>query len=219
PLPGVTISVPGTASTTTTDAEGNYRLTVSEGQSVVRFTSVGYVDVEEQLNERAVINVRMQEAMSDLNEVVVVGYGVQKRANVIGSVSTINASAIENRSASTLSSSLAGLAAGVNVQSTTEKPGADGASILVRGTGTLNSTSPLVVIDGIVGSMDAVNPNDVESISILKDAATAAIYGSLGSNGVILITTKKGNKGKTTVSYTGMASMLRPNNVPEFVTD
>lgn len=219
PLPGVTISVPGTASTTTTDAEGNYRLTVSEGQSVVRFTSVGYVDVEEQLNERAVINVRMQEAMSDLNEVVVVGYGVQKRANVIGSVSTINASAIENRSASTLSSSLAGLAAGVNVQTTTGKPGADGASILIRGTGTLNSTSPLVVIDGIVGSMDAVNPNDVESISILKDAATAAIYGSLASNGVILITTKKGNKGKTNVSYTGMTSLLRPNNVPEFVTD
>lgn len=219
PLVGANVSVKGTSVSTSTDEGGNYSIEVPNGEAVLVFASMGFGTEERLVGTQRTIQVTLKEVISDLDEVVVVGYGTQKRANVIGAVSTIQASAIENRSASTLSSSLAGLVAGVNVQTTTGKPGADGANLLIRGQGTLNSTSPLVVIDGIVGSMDAVNPNDVESVSILKDAATAAIYGSLGSNGVILITTKKGNKGKTNVTYTGMASMLRPNNVPEFVTD
>lgn len=219
PIIGATVTIKGNQLTVTTDDNGLFEIVSTVQDPVLMFSYVGYQNIELPWNNEQDMSVTLQQLISDLEEVVIVGYGSQKRANVIGSVATVNASSIENRSVSTLSSSLAGLAAGVNVQTTTGKPGADGANILIRGTGTLNSTSPLVVIDGIVGSIDAVNPNDVESISILKDAATAAIYGSLGSNGVILITTKKGNKGKTTVSYTGMASMLRPNNVPEFVTD
>jgi len=219
PLVGATVAVRGTAAMVSTNEQGNYRLTIPGGDAVLVFSMVGYATQERAVGSLAVIDIVLEETVSDLEEVVVVGYGTQKKVNVIGSVATIGSTAIENRSVSTLSTSLAGLAAGVNVQTTTGKPGADGANILIRGTGTLNSTSPLVVIDGIVGSMDAVNPNDVESISLLKDAATAAIYGSLASNGVILITTKKGNSGKTNVSYTGMTSLLRPNNVPEFVTD
>ncbi|VTR44150.1 Outer membrane cobalamin receptor protein [Sphingobacterium thalpophilum] len=218
-LTGTTISVKGTTVSTNTDQEGRFSLQLPPGSQVLVFSNVGYQRQEKTVNGNDELQVVLQEEVSGLDEVVVVGYGSQKRANVIGAVSTVSSSSLENRSTSTLSSSLSGLAAGVNVQASTGKPGADGANILIRGRGTLNNTSPLVVIDGIVGSMDAVNPNDVESISILKDAATAAIYGSLGSNGVILITTKKGAKGKNNVSYTGMVSMLRPNNVPEFVTD
>ncbi len=219
PLAGVTVTVKGTSNVVSTDGEGYYRITVSDENSVLVFSMIGYATQERPIGSLDVIDVVLEETIADIDEVVVVGYGTQKKVNVIGSVATIGAQAVENRSTSTLSSSLAGLAAGMNVQTTTGKPGADGADIRIRGTGTLNSTSPLVVIDGIVGSMDAVNPNDVENISILKDAATAAIYGSLASNGVILITTKKGMKGKTNVNYTGMTSLLRPNNVPEFVTD
>ncbi|MGX5854254.1 SusC/RagA family TonB-linked outer membrane protein [Dyadobacter jiangsuensis] len=220
PLPGVNVIIKGTQQGTTSDRDGNFSLDVPDENAVLVFSFVGYVSKEIQaIGNKTLIEVSLKVDERSLDEVVVVGYGTQKKGNVIGSVATINAQSVENRSASTLSSSLAGLAAGVNVQATTGRPGADGSSIRIRGTGTLNSTSPLVVIDGVVGSMDAVNPNDVESISVLKDAATAAIYGSLASNGVILITTKKGTKGKTSVNYTVMTSLLRPNNVPEFVTD
>lgn len=218
-LPGVNVVIKGTQQGTTTDGNGNFSLDVPDENAVLVFSFVGYVSREIVVGSKTLIEVALKVDEKSLEEVVVVGYGTQKKVNVIGSVATISAQAVENRSASTLSSSLAGLAAGVNVQATTGRPGADGSSIRIRGTGTLNSTSPLVVIDGVVGSMDAVNPNDVESISVLKDAATAAIYGSLASNGVILITTKKGTKGKTTVNYTVMTSLLRPNNMPEFVTD
>lgn len=218
-LPGVNVVIRGTQIGTTTDANGYYHLDIADQNAVLVFSFVGYTSREEIVGSRSVLDVSLRVDEKSLDEVVVVGYGTQKKQNVIGAVSTINAQSVENRSVSTLSSSLAGLAAGVNVQATTGRPGADGSSIRIRGTGTLNNTSPLVMIDGVVGSMDAINPNDVESISILKDAATAAIYGSLASNGVILITTKKGTKGKTTVNYTVMTSLLRPNNVPEFVTD
>lgn len=219
PLPGVSVKVKGSNLGTVTNIQGKYSIDIPGARSVLVFSFVGFENQELEVNQSATLNVVMKEKNNSLEEVVVVGYGTQKKVNVIGSVATINSKAIENRSATTLSSSLSGLAAGVYVRTTTGKPGADGASILIRGAGTISGTSPLVVIDGIVGSMDAVNPNDVESISILKDAATAAIYGSAASNGVVLITTKKGSKGKTNISYTGLSSIARPNDVPEFVTD
>lgn len=218
-LMGTTVTVKGTNVSTNSAQDGSFTILLPAGSNTLIFSNVGYQRLEKTVSDDDQLQVVLQEEVSGLEEVVVVGYGSQKRANVIGAVSTVNGSSLENRSTSTLSSSLAGLAAGVNVQTTTGKPGADGATILIRGKGTLNNTAPLVVIDGIVGSMDAVNPNDVESVSVLKDAATAAIYGSLGSNGVIVITTKKGARGKNNLSYSGMVSMLRPNNVPEFITD
>ncbi|RXF68634.1 TonB-dependent receptor [Arcticibacter tournemirensis] len=219
PLPGVSVKVKGSTLGTVTNIQGKYSIDVPGARSVLVFSFVGFENEELEVSQTAVLNVVMKEKNNSLEEVVVVGYGTQKKVNVIGSVATINSKTIENRSATTLSSSLSGLAAGVYVRTTTGKPGADGASIMIRGTGTISSTSPLVVIDGIVGSMDAVNPNDVDNISILKDAATAAIYGSAASNGVILITTKKGNKGKTNITYTGLSSIAKPNDVPEFITD
>lgn len=219
PLPGVSVKVKGGAAAVVTGADGKFAIAVPSSESVLVFSFIGFEPKEVTVGTATNLDVVLQEQNNTLNDVVVVGYGVQKKVNVIGSVATIDAKAIENRPVTNLSSSLGGLSSGVFVKQGSGKPGSDGATIRIRGTGTLNSNSSLVVVDGIVGSMDAVNPNDVETVSILKDAAAASIYGSLAANGVILITTKKGSKGKTTVTYSGLASMAKPANLPTFVTD
>ncbi|KAA9356180.1 SusC/RagA family TonB-linked outer membrane protein [Larkinella humicola] len=217
-LPGVSIQVKGTTRGTTTDADGKYRVAVDKGATLV-FSFIGYTLQEIVVGTQSTVNVTMAPDMQALSEVVVVGYGTQKKVNLTGSVATVSAKSIESRPVTNVSSSLAGLAPGVFVRQSSGKPGADGATIRIRGTGTLNNSDALVIIDGVQGSMDAVNPNDIESMSILKDAASASIYGSLAANGVILITTKKGSAKKTTVTYTGILSSARPSNVPEFISD
>ena len=217
-LPGVSIQVKGTTRGATSDAEGKYRISAETGATLV-FSFIGYASQELAIGSRSVVNITMTPDAQSLSEVVVVGYGTQKKVNLTGSVATVTAKNIENRPVTNISSSLAGLAPGVFVRQTSGKPGADGATIRIRGTGTLNNSDALVIIDGVQGSMDAVNPNDVESISILKDAASASIYGSLAANGVIVITTKKGSTRKTTVTYTGLLSSARPSNLPDFISD
>ena len=141
-------------------------------------------------------NIKLAEDSQALDEVVVVGYGTQKKVNLSGSVSTINVAELtESRPITNVSHALAGLAAGVNVQGTANQPGNDNASIKVRGQGTLNESSPLVIIDGVEAGINTVNPQDIESMTVLKDAASSAIYGSRAANGVILITTKQGKAG------------------------
>jgi TonB-linked SusC/RagA family outer membrane protein len=218
-IPGVSVLLKGGVATAVTAADGTFTIAVPSAQSILVFSYIGYNGKEMPAGTSGKLNVVLQEQDNSLNDVVVVGYGTQKRVNVIGSVATIDAKAIENRPVTNLSSSLGGLSSGVFVKQSSGKPGSDGATIRIRGTGTINSNSALVVVDGIIGSMDAVNPNDVESVSILKDAAAASIYGSLAANGVILITTKKGNSGKTTVTYSGLTSIAKPANLPTFVTD
>jgi len=219
PLPGATVIIKGDKQGVITDVDGAYTMQEVGDNAILEFSFVGMKKQEVAVDGQTSINVTLHDASIELNEVVAIGYATRKKVNVIGSVATIGSKVLENRPVTTLSSALSGLASGLYVHNTTGKPGSDGASILIRGTGTLNSTSPLVIVDGIVGSMDAVNPNDVENISVLKDAATAAIYGSLASNGVILITTKKGSKENVTVSYSGNFSITEPNNLPVFVSD
>ncbi|MBO9638711.1 MAG: TonB-dependent receptor [Siphonobacter aquaeclarae] len=216
-IPGVSIVAKGSTKGTVTGADGTFQLTTSAGTLV--FSSVGFTTQEVQLGAQTDLKVSLSEENKALNEVVVVGYGTQKKVNMTGSVATIGAASIENRPVTNVSSSLAGLAPGVFVRQGSGKPGSDGATIRIRGTGTLNNSDALVIIDGIMGSMDAVNPNDIESISILKDAASASIYGSLAANGVILITTKKGSANRVSVSYTGLFSSSTPMNRPTFVSD
>lgn len=218
-IPGVSIVLKGTSKGTVSANDGTYELQLNQAGGTLVFSSVGYKTQEITLSSQTELNVTLMGADQSLNEVVVVGYGTQKKVNMTGSVATISAASIENRPVTNLSSSLAGLAAGVSVQQGSGRPGSDGATIRIRGNGTLNNNNPLVIVDGIISSMDAVNPNDVESMSILKDAASASIYGSLAANGVILITTKKGNKNKVSVTYTGMLSITQPMNTIKFVTD
>ncbi|MBB5634495.1 TonB-linked SusC/RagA family outer membrane protein [Pedobacter cryoconitis] len=218
PIPGVSIQVKGTAKSTQTDGNGQYKIQ-ADGKAGIVFTAIGFTTQILSAGSNGILNVNLRATSTGLNEVVVVGYGTQKKVNVIGSIATINAKSLENRPITNLSSGLAGLSAGIAVNQSSGKPGSDGATIRIRGAGTLNNNNPLVIIDGIAGSMDAVNPNDVESMSLLKDAAAASIYGSLAANGVILITTKKGAQGRLSVNYTSMFSIAEPANMPKFVTD
>ncbi|MGJ1265866.1 SusC/RagA family TonB-linked outer membrane protein [Sphingobacterium spiritivorum] len=218
-LAGVTVSVKGTNTATSTTVEGNYQITVNTNDVLI-YKYVGQNAVEEPVKGRAEINITLSGSESVIDEVVVVGYGTQSKAKLLGSVSKIDAKQLENRAVTNVSSALSGLAAGVQVKVGNGKPGSDGATIRVRGVGTMNNNDALVIIDGIQGVMDAVNPEDIESISILKDASSAAIYGARAANGVILITTKKGKSGQSPqISYSGLYSRTNPVAKPVFLSD
>ncbi len=219
PLSGVTIREKGGTVSTSTNGSGTYSLSVNSNTTLV-ISYVGYQNQEIVVSGRNIINVTMVGTSAVIDEVIVVGYGKQKKEKLLGSVSTVDAKQIENRPVTNVSTALSGVAAGVQVKQSTGRPGADGATIRVRGVGTLNNSDALVVIDGIPGSMDAVNPNDIETISVLKDASSASIYGTRAGNGVILITTKKGKVNqKTQLNYSGILSRTKPMGAPEFVSD
>ena len=208
PLIGATVKVKGDARIgTMTDIDGNYTLTVPAG-CTLEFSGIGVLPQNVKTTAGVTVyNVTLEDDATALEEVVVVGYGQQKKVNLTGSVASINAEQIsENRPISNISQALAGLAAGVNVTSAANQPGDNNATINVRGVGTLNNSAPLVIIDGVEAGINTVNPADIESMSVLKDAASAAIYGSRAANGVILITTKKGTAGSIKVNYHGYVS-------------
>ena len=162
----------------------------------------------------------MKEDSDTLEEVVVVGYGTQKKVNLSGSVAMVDfEEQALSRPITNVSNALAGMSAGVQVMQNSGQPGSDGSTIRIRGIGTLNNNDPLVLIDGVEGSMDLVNPQDIESISVLKDAASSSIYGSRAANGVILITTKKGKAGKLSVQYSGRISYAQPTNLIDQITN
>ena len=190
---------------TITDLDGAYALKASPGDVFV-ISYIGYKSVEVAVADNKTINASLLPDTEFLEATVVVGYGVQKKVNLSGSVSAVNLEETgELRAVTNLSSSLQGVASGMLAQQSSGEPGADEASVTIRGMGTLNNSSPLVVIDGIIGSMSDVNPNDVASMSVLKDAASSAIYGSRAANGVILITTKSGKEGQSKITYNGKA--------------
>lgn len=204
---------------TTTNELGVFTLDVPPASTIV-ISGVGFGNREVVVGDQTTLNIQLQEAATEsTEEVVVVGYATQKKVNMTGSVGTVSGKELESRPVTNVSSAISGLSPGVYVRQGSGRPGSDGAQILIRGLGTLSNQAPLVLIDGIIGNMDAVNPLDIETISVLKDAASASIYGSLAANGVILITTKKGQKNKMTVSYDGMVSITNPLNLPDFVTD
>ncbi|MDL2214630.1 TonB-dependent receptor [Dysgonomonas sp. OttesenSCG-928-M03] len=208
PLIGVSIVEKGKVTNgTITDIDGNFSLNVSPGATIV-LTYMGYKVQEIKVpSNGAVGHIVMQEDIQMLEDVVVVGYGVQKKVNLTGSVATISTKDIENRPIQNITSGLQGLMSGVSITGLNGAPGRENGEIRVRGTGTLNNSKPYILIDGIESeTINAVDPNDIESVSVLKDAASAAIYGSKAANGVILITTKRGSTEKTKVSYSGYLS-------------
>jgi TonB-linked SusC/RagA family outer membrane protein len=218
PMANVSVVVKNTSHGATTDASGNFSITASP-KAVLVFSYTGYGSEQVPVNGQISLNVILKPEISKLSDVVIVGYGTQKKIDLTGSVATVGAKELESRPITNVSSALAGLASGVYVRQGSGTPGSDGASITIRGLGTLSSTSVLVLVDGVIGSMDAVNPNDVESITVLKDAASASIYGALAANGVILITTKKGTRKRPTITYSGIFSNTTPSGIPKFVTN
>lgn len=212
---GASVVVKGTTNGTITDFDGNFSLDGIKKGDVIVISYVGYQTQEIKWNGSP-LNVILKEDSKTLSEVVVVGYGTQKKANLSGSVATVDSKELENRPIQNVSSGLQGLMPGVAITGTNGAPGQDAGKIRVRGIGTLNEAGPYILVDGIeTGTLSAVDPNDIESISVLKDAASAAIYGSKAANGVVLITTKRGKTGQTKISYSGYLSFQNATNMIE----
>ena len=215
-LPGVSILVEGTNQGTTSDINGNYSLTVPENGAILIFSYVGYRTERVAIDNQSQINVTLQEDINQLEELVVVGYGKQQKRDVTGAISQVKGQDFENLPVASPSQALQGRAAGVQVVRNGGAPGNAG-SIRIRGTGTINNADPLVIVDGFPGSsLDDVNPNDIESIEVLKDASASAIYGTRAANGVILVTTKSKVNESLKLSlnaYTGVSNAIKTIDV------
>lgn len=219
PLIGVNIVEKGTLNGTVTDKNGYYSLSVPS-DAIIVFSYIGYTAQEIPRNKRNTINVILGEDSELLDEVVVVGYGTQKKINLTGSVASVQGDVLENRPVGTVGVGLQGMLPGVTITSSSGQPGSPGLNVLVRGVNTIHSqTTPLILIDGVSGGdINLVNPDDIESVVVLKDAAASAIYGARAANGVILVTTKKGKKeGKPIINYTGYVGIQTPTSLPELV--
>ena len=213
-LPGVNVIVKGTSQGTVTDVEGNYKINAPSDQTILVFSSVGYVAQEVTVGNKTVIDLSLVPDIKALQEIVVVGYGTQKKSVVTGSISSVKSSDLENQQIGRLESALQGRASGLTIASSSGAPGSE-ATVRIRGTTSLNegASNPLYVVDGVVvgnGGIDYLNPSDIESIEVLKDAASAAIYGARSSAGVILVTTKKGKSGGIQVNYNGYYGTQSP---------
>lgn len=220
PLVGVSIRIEGTTQGTITDVDGAFEVQVPAAGATLDFSYVGYLTekVKVKPGQKNIV-VYMQEDAIMLDEAVVIGYGTQKKVNLTGAVATVGSEKLENRATQSLANMLQGSVAGLNVTTSSGVPGSS-PSINVRGTTSINSAGPLVLIDGAVGELDRVNPNDVESISVIKDASAAAVYGARAAFGVILVTTKSGaaQDGKATVRYSGRLGWEAPTTSTEYET-
>lgn len=213
PVIGATVLVKGVTTGTATDMDGNFTLNVTS-KVVLVVSSIGYETQEVPVNGRKLINVVLKSDVVALKDVVVVGYGVQKKVNLTGAVSSLSTDELEGKPIANVLEAMQGTTPGLVIQQGTSTPGSV-PSINIRGLNTMNNNDPLVIIDGIEGSLANLNPADIEQVSILKDASSTAIYGSRASNGVVLVTTKKGKAGKVEISYDFMYGVQQPTSLPK----
>lgn len=220
-MPGANVLEKGTTNGTTTDADGKYTLTVSEADAVLVFSFIGYATQEVAVNGRTLVDVRLEEDMTSLDEVVVIGYGTAKKSSLTGAVSTVASQELTKRPAPNVQNLLQGKVSGLQITQSGGTPGADAGTMRIRGVGTFSSTgsNPLVLIDGVEGDITDLDPNNVESVSVLKDAASAAIYGARAANGVILINTKKGRAEALSVEYHVTLEAQKATRLPELLTN
>jgi len=215
PLPNVSILIKNSTRGTATDASGNFAIAAKPADIIV-FSFTGYETKEIKVNKQSQLSVVLEAKINSLNEVVVVGYGKEKRANLTGSIASVSGKELSTAPTISLTNSFTGLLPGVITKNVSGEPGRDEADILIRGRNTTGNNNPLIVVDGIqnASGWQYLNPNDIESVSVLKDAS-AAIYGAQAANGVILITTKRGTLGKPTISYTYNQGINQPTRVPK----
>lgn len=218
PITGATVKISDSPSIgTITDVDGKFTLQ-AEGNTILEISFIGYT-TRKVTSTSSPMHIVLEEAAQKLNEVVVVGYGTQKKVNLTGAVEQVGSEVFENRSVASVTQALQGSVPNLNITLEDGKPSRT-ATFNVRGTGSIGQGgNALVLIDGVEGDPSLLNPNDIASVSVLKDAASASIYGARGSFGVVLITTKNATKGKTTINYTGNFSMQSPTNTPDYVTD
>ncbi|WP_455593249.1 TonB-dependent receptor [Bacteroides sp.] len=214
---GANILVKGTTNGVITDVDGNFSLNVAPG-TTLQISCVGYTPREIKATNDAPLNIVLKDDLQTLQEVVVVGYGVQKKINLTGAIATVGSKELEGRPITSVSAGLQGLVPGLTITQGSGQPGKDGGTIRIRGVGTLNNSTPMILVDGIESSMDDVDPNEIASVSVLKDASSAAIYGSKAANGVILITTKRGSVDKTKITYSTNIGWQSPTELPEHLT-
>ncbi|MDF7812695.1 TonB-dependent receptor [Hymenobacter sp. YC55] len=201
PILGATVVVKGSTVGTATDADGNFSLTLPDGNATLVISSIGFANQEVAVNGRTDISITLQNDTKALDEVVVVGYGTQRRQDVTGAIATVKAEDIRTQGTNTVQKSLQGRVAGVQIESSGGNPGS-GVRVIVRGAGSLNNNDPLYIVDGVqVDNINNLQPTDIASFDVLKDASAAAIYGSRAANGVVLITTKGGKKGENRIDF------------------
>jgi TonB-linked SusC/RagA family outer membrane protein len=215
PMPGVSVAVKGTTAGTITDSNGNYSFTNLADNAILVYSFVGMKTQEKAVGGKSQINITLEEEAIGVDEVVVVGYGTRQKKSLIGAVDQVTSSLIEDRPVGNTMQALQGAAANLTIQQRSMNPNDNSMNINIRGVSTMNNNDPLIVIDGIITEMESLNklnPADIDNVSVLKDAGSAAIYGSRSSNGVILVTTKKGNKnGKPTVRFNSMVGYQNPH--------
>lgn len=221
PLAGVSVMEQGSAKGTTTNKKGSFSLKVSSAKPVLVFTSVGFQAAKQEWDGVSAITVKLEATASTLQDVVVVGYGTQKKINQTGSTETVRFDDAVNTPVTNTGQLMYGKFSGVQITQSSGLPGADASSIVIRGVGTFGSTNPLVVIDNIqydgLAAFNNLAPSDIESISVLKDASASSIYGARGANGVIVVTTKKGKKGSMKVIYNGYTGFQSATVVPQYL--
>ncbi len=219
PLPGVNVLVKGTTIGTTTDIDGNYFINVPNKNAILVFSYIGFEPQEVKVGGQININVNMSEESNSLEEVVVVGYGSQKRASVVGSITAIEPGQLQQGTTRAVSNNLAGQLAGVIAVQRSGEPGADGSDFWIRGISSFKGTgvSPLVLVDGIERTLDDLSAAEIESFSVLKDAAASAVYGVRGANGVIIVKTKRGQLGKPKVDFHMEQGFTQPTRLPKYI--
>ena len=220
PLPGVTVLVKGTTDGTVTNANGEYSIPNVTGGSILVFSFVGMLTQEIEVGDQSSINVSLEADAIGIEEVVAIGYGTMKKANLTGAVENIDSEELTKRPVASVAQLMQGKLAGVNIFSATGQPGNEETNISIRGTNSFGSgNSPIVLIDGVEGNLNDLDPDNVESISVLKDASSAAIYGARAANGVILVTTKMGKAGEFSVQYHGNFAMHQASLLPDLIND
>src|SRR5690606_36779060 len=234
-LPGVNVILKGTTTGTVTDIDGNYRVTVPEDGGTLVFSFIGFATQEVVVGARSVVDIQMESDVEQLGEVVVVGYGTQNRRDITGSIATVDDAAIRNQPVQSFDQALSGRLAGVQITNTSGLL-ADGVTVRIRGVNSIsNSSQPLFVVDGVplnnrtnvnvfnsgdgtrYNPMADINPNDIASMEVLKDAAASAIYGSRAANGVVLITTKRGVAGTNRITYDVTTGWNEASNRPDML--
>jgi TonB-linked SusC/RagA family outer membrane protein len=217
PLPGVSIVVKGTSTGTVSDADGNYSLDNVTDETVLVFSFIGLKTSEFLVGERTTVNVTLEEEVIGLEEVVAIGYGTRAKGALTGSISTAESEVLESRPVTNTLNAIQGILPGVTVTRSSGRPGQENYQLQIRGYSSKNGNQPLVLIDGIPGDLATLNPADIDNVTVLKDAA-AAIYGARSADGVLLVTTKTGVKGKTQISYSGNVAVKTPSYVKNMAT-
>ncbi|RFM33886.1 SusC/RagA family TonB-linked outer membrane protein [Chitinophaga silvisoli] len=215
PLAGVSIREKGTRNGASTNETGRFKLTVNNGDAVLQISLIGYEPQEIALKQRKNLDVLLTGDTKILNDLVIIGYGIQTRANINGAITKVEGRRLKSRPVTNVMAALQGTAPGLLVTRLNGQPGKEGFNLQIRGLSSGNNSDPLVLVDGAPGSIALLNPNDIESVSVLKDAAAASIYSPQGAGGVVLVTTKRGKAGKINVEYNSLFGLEHPINLPK----